>query len=293
METPKISVIIPLYNKRDYIKRAIMSVLAQDYVNLEVVVVDDGSEDDGSQVVQSLNYDRIFYFRKENGGVSSSRNMGVENSSGTWILFLDADDYLLPGSISALYRTAVQYGTKLATGNYFLEREGVRTSVCSSLNSFKAANNYKSIYFKCCSPCPGNLLIHRSVFNLHRFDERLSRYEDSEFLLNVLRGNEISYTPEFVMVYVQDTCFASRVYRWPERDFIMHLVFENKTFWEKMILAELLNEGLSLYGDEIIRGKYEKYFNYLYCHCKIRRFKSWRKKVFDLIMRSKSICTRK
>ena len=93
------SVIIPLYNKETTILKTLDSVLAQTYPHFEVVVVDDGSTDRSAELVTSLADSRIRYFKKENGGPSSARNLGVEKAEKEWLLFLDADDLLLGNAL--------------------------------------------------------------------------------------------------------------------------------------------------------------------------------------------------
>ncbi len=86
------SVIIPLYNKSEFIIRAIESVLKQTYINFEIVVVDDGSKDDGAIKVENLNNQLVKLIKQENQGVSKARNIGVENSKYEYVVFLDGDD---------------------------------------------------------------------------------------------------------------------------------------------------------------------------------------------------------
>jgi len=86
------SVIIPLYNKSEFIIRAIKSVLKQTYTNFEIVVVDDGSKDGGAIKVEKLNNQLVKLIKQENQGVSKARNVGVENSKYEYVVFLDADD---------------------------------------------------------------------------------------------------------------------------------------------------------------------------------------------------------
>ncbi|EDM22821.1 glycosyltransferase family 2 protein, partial [Caminibacter mediatlanticus] len=77
-----ISVIIPLYNKEKWVKRAVLSVLNQTYQNFEIIIVNDGSTDKSKKIVESIKDDRIFIFDKLNGGASSARNYGIEKSKG-------------------------------------------------------------------------------------------------------------------------------------------------------------------------------------------------------------------
>ncbi|MDF2984981.1 MAG: glycosyl transferase family 2 [Eubacterium sp.] len=96
--SPLISVIIPMYNTRDYIEQTVKSVLSQTYKKLEVVIVDDGSTDDGSKIVEELkkNDSRIKYIYQFNQGVSAARNNAIICSSGEYLAFLDSDDLWKP-----------------------------------------------------------------------------------------------------------------------------------------------------------------------------------------------------
>jgi glycosyltransferase involved in cell wall biosynthesis len=87
-----VSVVIPLYNREDYIKRAIDSVISQTYQNFEIIVVDGHSTDDGPTIVKDFNDSRIIFFEQEGQGVSEARNQGVEIAKSDFIAFLDADD---------------------------------------------------------------------------------------------------------------------------------------------------------------------------------------------------------
>jgi glycosyltransferase involved in cell wall biosynthesis len=89
---PKVSVIIPTYNRAEKVRKGIDSVLAQSFSDLEVIVVDDGSSDDTGSILRQAYGDRIRCFRQANQGASVARNRGIEESRGEWIAFLDSDD---------------------------------------------------------------------------------------------------------------------------------------------------------------------------------------------------------
>ena len=89
--TPSVSVIIPVYNRKDFIAEAIESVLAQTYTDFEIIVVDDGSPEDMKDVL-GLYLQKIKYVYQENKGLAAARNTGIRNSSGKYVAFLDDDD---------------------------------------------------------------------------------------------------------------------------------------------------------------------------------------------------------
>jgi len=105
--TPKISVVIPVYNKAAAIQTTLESVTSQKLsVPFEIVVVDDGSRDQSGEIIRDLAQTdaRIRYFFQENTGVSAARNYGVKQARGEWVVFLDADDLFLPGGLQELYQ---------------------------------------------------------------------------------------------------------------------------------------------------------------------------------------------
>lgn len=102
----KISVIIPSYNSQDYISRSISTVIASDFKELELIVVDDGSKDDTKKIIEwycKTYPDYVKKIFKQNGGVADARNHGIAKASGTYITFMDNDDMIRPGGYSALY----------------------------------------------------------------------------------------------------------------------------------------------------------------------------------------------
>src|SRR3712207_1908731 len=100
---PLVSVVIPCYNQAHFLGEAIESVLAQSYPNVEIIVVDDGSTDATSEVARS--YPKVRLVRQENQGLSGARNAGLARSEGEYVVFLDADDRLLPEALE----TGVEY----------------------------------------------------------------------------------------------------------------------------------------------------------------------------------------
>ena len=98
----KFSVLIPLHNKAAYIDCTLQSVLAQDCLDFEVVVIDDGSSDEGPRIVAQCPDPRVRLLRQANAGVAVARNRGIDAARGQWVCFLDADDWLHPSYLSTL-----------------------------------------------------------------------------------------------------------------------------------------------------------------------------------------------
>lgn len=119
MTVPSFSVVVPLYNKAAHIKSTLQSSLAQQWPAHEIIVVDDGSTDEGSAIVEALGEPRIRLVRQPNGGVARARNTGIANATGDWIVFLDADDWHHPHFLASLAAViAQQPGVDMVASQY-------------------------------------------------------------------------------------------------------------------------------------------------------------------------------
>ena len=119
-EQPLISVIVPVYKVEKYLPACLDSLLAQTYQNFELLLVDDGSPDKCWEILQQYAAQdaRVCIFRKENGGVSSARNFGLEQARGEYICFVDSDDLVLPQYLEWLYDALCSCGTRIAMCRY-------------------------------------------------------------------------------------------------------------------------------------------------------------------------------
>lgn len=131
-DKPLISVIVPMYNCEKYIAKCIGSLSAQTYDNLEIIIVDDGSEDGGGKICReyALKDNRICYIRQENKGASAARNIGLSHAVGEWIAFCDSDDYAEPDMLEYLFSLAVKYHADIVQCGIMTEYESKTDVVC-------------------------------------------------------------------------------------------------------------------------------------------------------------------
>lgn len=126
----KVSVVIPVHNSQKYLKECLDSVVNQTYSNLEIIVIDDASEDDSVSIVNSLNDDRIILIRlSENKGVSIARNKGIEIATGDYLCFIDADDVWKNDKIEKQIRFIANSGYSFIYSNYIFLKYDIKNQV--------------------------------------------------------------------------------------------------------------------------------------------------------------------
>lgn len=127
--TEKITVIVPVYNVENYLNKCLDSLINQTYKNLEIIVINDGSTDNSGKICQEYAQkdNRIIYIEKENGGQSEARNMGLDRMTGSYVTFVDSDDWVEPDYVEVLYNKLIEYQADIAVGNYYSynEQEGI------------------------------------------------------------------------------------------------------------------------------------------------------------------------
>ena len=116
-QCPLISVIVPVYNVAPYLTRCLDSIVMQTWQNLEIILVDDGSRDDSVGIcdLYAARDARIRVIHKENGGLSSARNAGLDIAAGEYVGFVDSDDWIEPDMFEYLLQNAENYGADIAT----------------------------------------------------------------------------------------------------------------------------------------------------------------------------------
>lgn len=130
------SIIVPVYQAHQYLERLITSILAQSYDKYELLLVDDGSSDGSEKICDkfSTKYKQIKTIHKENGGVSSARNCGIENAKGNYIIFLDADDYIDRDFLVDASKTIEKHQADIFVYGYYAESEKMLREFLPSLS---------------------------------------------------------------------------------------------------------------------------------------------------------------
>lgn len=179
-----ISVIIPTYNRCDLLQRALQSVITQTTPAFEIIVIDDGSEDTTATLVKQQ-FPKIRYHHQPNSGVSSARNLGIQQATGDWLAFLDADDTWHPQKLhlqSVALKAAPDY--RISHTDEVWIRDGVPVNPPK-----KYAKQSGWMFQHCLSLCalsPSTVMIHRDVFAaVGLFDNTLPACEDYDLWLRI------------------------------------------------------------------------------------------------------------
>ena len=205
---PTFSIIIPLYNKSLFIAEALASVQAQTYPALEIIVIDDGSTDDGPKRVRAISDPRIRLLRQANAGVSIARNRGIELAKGDFVLFLDADDRYLPDFLATIVRLVDHFpsAAMYATGYFRFQNDGSRciTPVSSELKSKEGL--VKDFYAAWCKSAffyTVSLAIRREVFADRdmRFPAGEGLGEDQDLWFRIAERYPVAYAKSPLVEY--------------------------------------------------------------------------------------------
>lgn len=200
-----VSVIVAIYNIREYIDRCVKSIVYQSYKNLDIVLVDDGSTDGSSTICDkwAKKDKRISVIHKTNGGLSDARNKGLKRAKGKYICFIDGDDYLEEEMVNLTYNSAVNNNADIVIySSYSVSaRDKVRKQLISSKKIYSGTEVMNILFKECIGTLPRNksdyevgfspwgrmykrkLLVDNKVFFK---SERVLIYEDLMFLLDLM-----------------------------------------------------------------------------------------------------------
>lgn len=302
--SPLISVVIPIHNAEGTIGKCISSVLAQIYTNYELLLIDDGCKDGSGQICDNyaLQDKRIKVVHKENGGVSSARNVGLDLAQGIWIVFIDADDWLEPDAfqyfVEVIQNKKIDY---LLCGHYLNDiakpKEGGDMSVRECLDRYDCDMLWEALY-------------RRSIIeeNHIRFNEEITLAEDRLFNYQYLRkcnrvyvsghifyhynfGNEDSLSHKGFNIENWSKC-QLLIYKelkviHKEKAIIGFINTFKGTIWARICAGQSLNELVQFYDyvhqEEISLPKSYILRNKVvfYCYCIIQKIKFRVNKIGD------------
>ena len=173
----RISVVIPFYNRVDWAVEAVQSVLAQTYPRIEIVLVDDGSTDDLGTLQALMSAEpRIRYFRQENAGPAKARNNGVQQATGDYIAFLDADDLFLPEKLNTQLEFMLARNLVISHTSY--ERIDAQGKVVGRMESGKLAGDILSDIMTSCPIAMPTVMARADILKAHPFPEHFQIGED-------------------------------------------------------------------------------------------------------------------
>lgn len=207
----KISVIVPIYKVEKYLNRCVDSILNQSYKNIEVILVDDGSPDNCGKICDEylLKDNRIRVIHKENGGLSSARNAGLEIATGEYIGFVDSDDWIEPKMYETLIENAIKYNAEISVGGVvdLLEENDNYTIIKSTFDEkidVQVLNNEEAMKkFFLGSWSAWDKIYKRKVHEKIRFPEGMIN-EDEAIAMKILDNSEkIVYTNEVFYNYIR------------------------------------------------------------------------------------------
>ena len=187
MSVERVTIVIPAFNAARWVGRAIKSALEQDWPNVEVIVVNDGSTDNTEEVCLAFK-NRIRYYWQENKGVSAARNLGISRATGELIAFLDADDELLPHMVSTLTEALRLFPEAGAASGAYLWHHGTTVKrsppagvVLANKQKIGVVNDFFRVYARYPLAWTGAVLVRRKVFeHVGFFREDLRLGEDIE-----------------------------------------------------------------------------------------------------------------
>lgn len=254
---PLISVIIPVYNVEKYLKSCLDSVVSQTYKNLEIILVDDGSVDNSGKICDEYaeKDKRITVIHKENGGLSDARNVGIEKAQGSYITFVDSDDFIEKNFIKILVNIAINKKVHFVIGNY---KKFVKDSRNKDRNAKYEVNEnsitvfspretmLRMLYQKQLSMYAHGKLYDRKLFTAVRFPKG-KLFEDVPTIWSIVKQvDKVAYVNYKLYFYRQrNGSIVNNTYSHRKMD---------QVYFSKEILEEVKND------DELYKAAISKYF---------------------------------
>ena len=269
MNTPKITVLMPVYNGEPYLKEAIESILNQTFQDFEFLIINDGSTDKSLEVIRSFNDARIKIIENpQNLGLIATLNIGIKNSTGEYIARMDQDDIALPQRLEKQYKFMEEHPEIGVSGSSM--------QIIDEERIMKAFTEHKQLKFISLfdSPlCHPSVIIRKSVLEEHNifYDEKFKHCEDYELWARLLWITELANLPEVLMLYRKHANSITSVYN------------ENQFQNANIVRREQFNRfGLNPTSEE-----FEMHINLLKHQnllkdCELKKLLNWVMKIYDL-----------
>ncbi len=211
MNKPLISVVIPIYNTASSAIKLVNSLMNDQYNNLEIILIDDGSTDNSLGLLKPLASSKVHVFTKTNGGPSSARNFGIAKAKGDFLLFIDSDDEVAPDFISKLSSNMKDPSIALVSTGYLYHRLSDNSKKPVSATVFPKKKNESQKSYVLRALLAGRMYaVNNKIFRASvvrdadlRFDESIKFAEDTKFVLDYLTAaeGEIKFIPEPLYIY--------------------------------------------------------------------------------------------
>lgn len=206
----KISIIVPVYNAEKYVENTVQSIINQTYKNIQIILVDDGSQDRSLKIIQKLakNEKRIKVIHQENKGVSAARNTGISHATGDYLTFVDADDFLEPKACEILYDNIKKYNSDISIAS--VKKINIANHIISPPPTNKIYKYNKEEFLKIFFVNDGSLdvasayakLYSKNIYKGITYDENRSSNEDRYYLFeSILKCNTIIFQDIPVYTY--------------------------------------------------------------------------------------------
>jgi FkbM family methyltransferase len=198
MQQPLVSVIIPCFNYGKYLLEAFESVWSQNYPNVEIIVVDDGSTDDTKNICEK--YPQVKYIYQTNQGLSAARNTGIKMSKGEFLIFLDADDLLLPDAIANNLSVLLQNKELAFVSGAYEVRFTETNKIHNAFEEVESDHYARLLQGNYVGP-PATALYNRWVFDEILFDTALKNSQDYDLYLRITRKYPVFHHTKKIAVY--------------------------------------------------------------------------------------------
>lgn len=242
-----VDVIIPTFNRAQYLNRAVQSVWNQSYKEFKLHIVDDGSTDETAELLAKYAvHPQIIIHKQANGGVSSARNCAVMNSNSPWISFLDSDDEWLPHKLEKQIDFLKHHAEcRFLHAEEIWIRNGVRVNPKVKHNKGPVDLFKRSLEF--CLISPSTVIMKRDLFLEHgQFDESFTVCEDYDLWLKILAREEIGFLPDYV------------ANKYGGHDDQLSTKFVAMDYWRLKSLIKLLNANIEQSKKDLILEEIKK-----------------------------------